>query len=136
MTYECFSMSRRGAVLTEQELEIMKLVWDLDHPTVRDVYEALLERRKIAYTTVMTMMNLLVEKGHMKRTRKDRAYVYRPSRSRSETVGAMVKDFVGRVFDGSAKPLLVQLVEDGGLSEDEIDELRTMIRKSKKEGKA
>jgi predicted transcriptional regulator len=127
-------MKKAGGVLTEQELEIMKLVWGLDHPTVRDVYEALLERRKIAYTTVMTMMNLLVDKGHLKRTRKERAYVYRPSRPRSETVGVMVKDFVGRVFDGSAKPLLVQLVEDGGLSEKEVDELRAMIRESKKRG--
>ena len=122
--------------MTEPELELMKLVWDLDRPTVRDVYETLLKHRKIAYTTVMTMMNVLVDKGHLKRTRKDRAYVYRPSRPRSETVGAMVKDFVGRVFDGSAKPLLLQLVEDGGLSEKEVDELRVMIRKSKKGGRS
>jgi predicted transcriptional regulator len=52
-------MRRRSTTLTEQELEIMKIVWDRDRSTVRDVYEALLERRKVAYTTVMTMMKIL-----------------------------------------------------------------------------
>ena len=62
-------------VLTDQELEIMKVIWDLGSATVRDVYEAILERRKIAYTTVMTMMKILEQKGHLRRKMDDRAYV-------------------------------------------------------------
>ena len=72
-------MRRRSTTLTEQELEIMKVVWERDSVTVRDVYEALLKRRKVAYTTVMTMMKILEQKQYLNRTQLDRAYVYRPA---------------------------------------------------------
>ena len=63
-------MRRRSTTLTEQELEIMKIVWERDRSTVRDVYETLLERRKVAYTTVMTMMKILEQKKYLKKTRR------------------------------------------------------------------
>jgi Fe2+ or Zn2+ uptake regulation protein len=63
-------MTRKKPVLTSQELEIMKVVWSAGASTVRGVYEALLDRRKIAYTTVMTMMNILEQKGYLKKTQK------------------------------------------------------------------
>ena len=66
--------------LTPQELAIMKVVWRMDKATVRDVYEALRETRQIAYTTVMTMMKILEEKGYLKKTAADRGHVYRPAR--------------------------------------------------------
>ena len=123
-------MRSRSPVLTEQELEIMKVVWELGEPTVRDVYERLRERRKIAYTTVMTMMNVLVEKNRLNRRMVDRAYVYQPAEQREKVVGSMVKDFLGRVFDGSAKPLLVQLVEQGAVSEGDLEEAQRLIREA------
>ena len=76
--------------LTRQELAIMKIVWRLERATVRDVYEALRAERDIAYTTVMTMMNTLEEKGYLEKTRVDRAFVYRPSRPKQQVVGQMV----------------------------------------------
>ncbi len=125
-------MRPKATTLTEQELEIMKVVWELGSPTVREVYENLLERRKIAYTTVMTMLNVLVAKGRLKKKQKDRAYVYRPTQAQSAVVSSMVKEFVGRVFDGSAKPLLVQLVQDERLTESDLDEIREMIREAER----
>jgi predicted transcriptional regulator len=113
--------------LTDQELEIMKIVWERQTATVRDVYEALLERRKVAYTTVMTMMKILEHKGYLNRQQVDRAYVYRPSQPKSKVVAAMVRDFVNRVFNGSAEPLLVHLIEDRRLTADEIEEIRRLI---------
>ncbi len=110
----------------------MKLVWELGDPTVRDVYEALRERRKVAYTTVMTMLNVLVDKGRLTKVKGERAFVYRPTETREKTMRSMVREFVGRVFDGSARPLLVQLVEDRKLSEKDLDEIQEMIRKAKK----
>ena len=89
----------------------MKVVWQLDKATVRDVYEALREKRPVAYTTVMTMMKILEDKGYLKKTQVDRAHVYRPSRPRQQVVGAMVRDFVDRVFDGAAGGLLLHLAE-------------------------
>jgi BlaI family penicillinase repressor len=111
--------------LTPQELAIMKVVWRLEKATVRDVYEALRDKRPIAYTTVMTMMKILEETGYLKTTRAERAYVYRPAQPRQQVIGSMVRDFLDRVFDGAAAPLLVQLAKDGRLSKDE----RAMIRR-------
>jgi predicted transcriptional regulator len=122
-------MRRRSTTLTGQELEIMKVVWDLESATVRDVYEALLKRRKVAYTTVMTMMNILEEKGYLKKKQADRAYLYRPAQPQRQVIGAMVKDFVNRVFNGSAEPLLVHLVEEHGLSEKDLEEIARLRRK-------
>ncbi len=102
----------KDATPTVQELEIMKVVWALGKATVRDVYEALREKRKIAYTTVMTMMNILEQKGHLKKKQGERAYIYQAAKPRKQVVRNMVEEFLGRVFDGSAKPLLVHLVED------------------------
>ena len=115
-------------LLTDQELEIMKIVWARDAATVRDVYEELLKRRKIAYTTVMTMMGILEQKGHLKKSADERAYVYTPSQPQREVVGSMVHDFLKRVFNGSAKPLLIQLVEDKKLSTAELDEIRKLLK--------
>jgi predicted transcriptional regulator len=113
--------------LTPQELAIMKVVWKLDKATVRDVYEQLREKRSIAYTTVMTMMKILEEKGYLKKSRVERAYVYKPSRPRQQVVGAMVRDFVDRVFDGAASGLLLHLAKDGRLSKDERQHIRRII---------
>ena len=113
--------------LTDQELAIMKIVWERQTATVRDVYEALLERRRVAYTTVMTMMKILEQKGYLNRKQVERAYVYRPAQPKNRVIRAMVRDFVNRVFNGSAEPLLVHLIEDRRLTEDEVAELRRLI---------
>src|ERR1700747_850007 len=114
-------------LLTDQELEIMKIVWVRGTATVRQVYEELLAHRKIAYTTVMTMMGILEQKGHLKKSAEERAYVYTPAQSQREGVGNMVHDFVKRVFNGSAKPLLVHLVENQTISKQELEEIRELL---------
>ena len=107
----------------------MKVVWKLEKATVRDVFDTLREKRAVAYTTVMTMMKILEEKGYLKKTRVDRAYLYRPARPRHQVVGAMVRDFVDRVFDGAASALLVHLAQDGRLSKDERQRIQRVIEK-------
>src|ERR1041384_3667345 len=123
-------MRRRSPTLTEQELEIMKIVWERESASVRDVYEAILERRKVAYTTVMTMMKILEHKKYLKKTLADRAYVYRPAQPKGEVIGDMVRDFVNRVFNGSAEPLLLHLVEEHDLSSEELEEIARLRRKA------
>ena len=113
--------------LTPQELAIMKVVWKLDSATVRDVYEHLRARRAIAYTTVMTMMKILEEKGYLKKVQVDRAYVYRPTKPRQQVLAAMVRDFVDRVFDGAAGGLLLHLAKDRRLSKDDRATIRRII---------
>jgi len=112
----------------------MKVVWRLKSATVRNVYEELLKHRRIAYTTVMTLMNILEKKGQLKKRQQDRAYLYAPSKPQKQVIGAMVRDFVQRVFNGSAEPLLVHLIEDEQLTAKEVDEIRRAIRASKDSG--
>jgi predicted transcriptional regulator len=102
--------------LTPQELAIMKVVWRTDEATVRDVYEALQETRPVAYTTVMTMMRILQEKGYLTKATNDRAHVYRPAKPSQQVIGGMVRDFLDRVFDGASDPLLVHLARDNKLT--------------------
>src|SRR5579862_181468 len=122
-------MRRQSPTLTGQELEIMKIVWERDSATVRDVYEAILESRKVAYTTVMTMMKILEDKKYLKKTQVDRAYVYRPAQPKGKVIGAMVREFVNRVFNGSAEPLLVHLVNEHELSADDLAEIARLRKK-------
>jgi predicted transcriptional regulator len=121
-------MRKTPATLTTQELAIMKVVWRLGTATVREVYEALRENRRVAYTTVMTMMNILEGKGFLKKDKEDRAYRYRPSRPEHATITSMVSEFVDRVFDGASRPLLLHLVKSGKLTEKERAELLRLMK--------
>lgn len=123
-------MEKRRGILGPQELQIMKVVWDLERVTVRDVYQALLERRQVAYTTVMTMMNILEQKGFLRKSAgDDRAFVYHPAQSRHKVMRAMVNEFLERAFGGSANPLMVHLIEEEYLTEKDLADIRKSIRK-------
>jgi len=124
-------MRPRSETPTPQELEVMKVVWERGEATVRDVYETLRERRRVAYTTVMTVMGVLEKKGHLKRRTEGRSYVYRPAQPQRRVVKAMVQDFLTRVFDGSAQPLLAHLVEERDLSAADLQRLVRRVREGK-----
>ncbi len=109
----------------------MKIVWRIGDATVRQVYEEVLKERKIAYTTVMTMMGILEEKKFLKKTTGEKAHVYRPAQAKSLVMSRMVNDFVQRVFNGSAKPLMMHLVESEQITEDELKEISVMVKRSK-----
>jgi predicted transcriptional regulator len=116
--------------LTPQELAIMKVVWRLDKATVRDVYEALRDTRQVAYTTVMTMMKILEDKGYLKKTLVDRAHVYRPAQRRQQVVGAMLRDFLDRVFDGAPDALLLHLAKDSKLTDKQRRIVKQLIEEA------
>lgn len=121
----------KKTVPTGQELAIMKILWQRGRSTVREVYEELRKERPLAYTTVLTMMGILEHKRYVKRTAGERAYIYSPTRPQEQVVGGLVNDFVNRVFDGSAKPLLVHLIESRDLSAQELQELRKLLREKR-----
>lgn len=116
--------------LTESELEIMEVVWALKRGTVREVYEVLLKRRKVAYTTVMTMMGILEGKGHLRRQKEGRAFLYIPTRPRQKVIASMVEEFVSRVFKGSAGPLVAGLLKDKKLSPEEVAEIERLLKEN------
>jgi predicted transcriptional regulator len=126
-------MKTKTRTLTEQELEIMKVVWEKKTATVREVYEALRERKAVAYTTVSTMMNILEAKGHLVKRPEGRAYVYEPSRAQNQVISGMVQDFVDRVFDGAAQGLLLNLVKERKLSKSDLEEISRLIKETPEE---
>src|SRR5688500_11866496 len=121
-------MRRPHPTLTPQELAIMKVIWRLGSVTVRDVYEDLRAERTIAYTTVMTMMRILEDKGYLKKSSADRAFVYSPAKPRQQVVGAMVQDFVDRVFDGASSSLLVHLAKDNRLTAKQRQAIEKLVK--------
>ena len=125
-------MRPKSSTLTAHELELMKIIWRHDDAvTVRDVYEELRTRRPVAYTTVMTSMKTLEQKGHLKATQQDRAYLYRPARPKQQVIKEMVRDFVDRVFNGSSRPLVLHLLEDNQISESELRDITRMLGKKR-----
>lgn len=123
-------MRTPNPTLTPQELAIMKVVWRLDKATVRQVYEALREKRTVAYTTVMTMMRVLEEKGYVEKELVDRAHLFRPVKPRQQVMGALVRDFVDRVFDGASDNLLLHLAKDNRLTEKQRRMVEKLIEES------
>jgi predicted transcriptional regulator len=121
-------MRRPHPTLTAQELAIMKVVWQAGSATVRDVYVALSTVRPVAYTTVMTMMNILVSKRYLKRDKHDRAFTYRPVKPQRTVIATMVREFVNRVFDGAPAALLLHLAKDRRLHDGERKALKELIR--------
>src|SRR5262245_26925862 len=125
-------MRPKSSTLTAHELELMKIVWAReDGVTVRDVYEELRGRRPVAYTTVMTNMKTLEHNGHLRATVQDRAHLYRATRPKQQVVKELVRDFVGRVFNGSSRPLVLHLIEDDQLSESDLREISRMMEKKR-----
>jgi predicted transcriptional regulator len=125
-------VKQKKTVPTDQELEILKVVWQRGEATVREVFRDLSAQRKIAYTTVLTMMGILEQKGHLKKAAGERAYIYSPTKPQQQVVGSMVNEFVHRVFNGSARPLLVHLVEDPDIRPDELAEIEKLLKDRRK----
>ncbi len=112
---------------TPGELEILQVLWRRGPCTVREVMKVLNPTRRRAYTTVMSLMNVMFEKGLLEREPKGRAFVYKPRATRKKTLSGMVRDLLCRAFDGSASTMVVHLLEQADLSEDELDEIRRAI---------
>jgi BlaI family penicillinase repressor len=126
-------MRPKNSALSGPQLEIMNVVWRLGEATVRDVYEDVRTRRPIAYTTVMTTMKTMQARGHLKKRTEGRAFVYSASQPKNRMLRSIVEDFIDRVFNGSAEPLLVHLVEQKRLSEKDLTKIRKMIREKEKQ---
>ena len=125
-------MKNPKTIPTDLELEILKLIWRRGSATVRDVYLDFQKERKIAYTTVLTMMGVLERKGHLKKKRGERAYVYSSAQPQARVTDGMIREFVNRVFNGSPKPLLVHLVEHSEIGAEELEEIEGILRERRK----
>jgi predicted transcriptional regulator len=107
-------------ILTRQELQIMKIVWDLGSATVKEVCSSISRQKKTAYTTVLTLMGILEDKGVLEHQRCGRAYNYKPLLSREQATKNQIKDLVSRFFDGNPEKLIKTVREIESLGRDQI----------------
>jgi predicted transcriptional regulator len=123
---------RKGEQLTPLELEIMHVLWEQAPANVQKVQQHL--ERELAYTTVQTMLNILLRKGKVRRTLKDRAYFYKPAVSRTQIASLHVGDMVDRLFGGSAESLVMSLLETKHLTPAKLARLNKLLAKKQEVG--
>ena len=112
---------------TPAELEVLQVIWDRGPSTVRDVMVVLNKQRPRAYTSVMSLMNVMAEKDLLSQKPKGRAFVYSAKVSRQKTSSRLVRDLLSRVFDGSASALVTHLLDQVEPEGEELDEIRKAI---------
>src|SRR6188474_3080525 len=116
----------RNQTLTACEAEVMNVVWSQNSVTVQDVVDAI--PRKLAYTTVMTTMKILEDKGFVARKgKRGRAIVYRPLVSSESASGSTLSEMANRFFDGSIKSMVLSLVKTNQITAEDLAELRAAI---------
>jgi predicted transcriptional regulator len=110
---------------TERELDVMAVLWELDSATVAEVQERLTD--ELAYTTVLTILRTLEEKGHVRHEEEGRAYRYYPLVDREAAGASAVRRLVRKLFAGSPEMLLTHLVQERGLTADQLETMRRML---------
>ena len=123
---------------TESELELLRILWDKEPATVRDIYEALNLQRPSGYTTVLKMLQIMTAKGLVVRDEANRAHVYRAALSQDVTQNEILKDLSVRLFSGSAAQLALHALAMEPASADELEAIRVLIdsRRSTPEAKS
>ena len=114
-------------LLTEVELELMQILWSLEEGAVSEVQEALPEKRKLAYTSISTILRILEQKGVLKSRKEGRGHIYVPILSKTQYEQTSLRHIVSRVFDGTPTALVKRLLEDPHLSEEDLQSIRSLL---------
>ncbi|HKD49910.1 MAG TPA: BlaI/MecI/CopY family transcriptional regulator [Candidatus Acidoferrum sp.] len=112
---------------TASELEILRVLWARGPSTVREVHEALSEKKELGYTTVLKLLQIMTAKGTVRRDEGRRAHVYEACQPATETKRQLVGDVLQRVFEGSASELMIHALEGRRTSKKELEELRRLL---------
>ena len=112
---------------TASELEILRVLWARGPSTVREVHEALSEKKDLGYTTVLKLLQIMTAKGTVRRDEDRRAHVYEACQPATETKRQLVGDVLQRVFEGSASELMIHALEGRRTSKKELEELRRLL---------
>jgi predicted transcriptional regulator len=112
---------------TVSELEILRVLWARGPSTVREVHEAMSEKKALGYTTVLKLLQIMTAKGTVRRNEDQRAHVYEACQPATETKRQLVGDVLQRVFEGSASELMIHALEGRRTSKQELDELRRLL---------
>ncbi len=112
---------------TDAELAILRVLWDRGASTVRQVHEALAGTRETGYTTTLKLMQIMADKGLVKRNESARTHVYSANAAKEQTQRQLVQDLVDRAFGGSAAQLVLRALSTDGASEEELKQIRKLI---------
>lgn len=129
-------MNSRNNVPADQELEILKILWQRGSATAREVFDELSKHRPVPYTTLLTRIGVLEQKGYIRRTPGVDAYVYSSAHSQQQVLDRMLREFTDRVFDGSAERLVARLIDNPELDPEEIGRIRALLSASGRAAKA
>jgi len=120
---------------TEVELAILRALWDRGPSSVRQVHEALSGSRDTGYSTTLKMMQVMFDKGLLRRDESVRPQVYRPAQPEARTQTQMVDDLIQKVFGGSARKLVLRAVQSEQVSAEELAEIRKLLKQMDKPSK-
>lgn len=121
-------MGDKSQELSAAELEVLRVLWDAGPSTVRQVLDALHSRgRNWAYTTVLTFLTRMEQKGVVSSNKSGLAYVYRPALTRNRVRRERLRLLVDELYDGAAGPLVLQLLKSQRLNRDDIEALQKLI---------
>ena len=114
---------------TELELEILKVLWDESPLPVRDVRRLLEEKsgRRLAHSTVITMLNIMFDKGYLQRRKDGKSFLFSPKVSKQKVSGSMAADLLSRLYEGSASAMVLNLLESTQLDDGELSEIQKLI---------
>src|SRR3982750_2758335 len=112
---------------TEGELEILQVLWDKGKATVREVHETILQTKEAGYTTTLKLMQIMFEKGLVKRDDSAKTHIYQPNVSREKTQKQMVGKMIDTLFGGSPTELVMQALGNHKASAVELDEIQKLI---------
>jgi BlaI family transcriptional regulator, penicillinase repressor len=120
---------------TELELEILKVLWGDEPLPVREVRRRLDERagRTLSHSSVITMLNIMVRKGYLRRKKHGKAFLFAPKVEKDSVTGGMIGDLVSRVFNGSSSAMVLNMIETADLDAGELAELKRLISRKVKE---
>jgi BlaI family penicillinase repressor len=114
---------------------VVEAVWDLGEATVRQVWERICPKKDLSYTTILAAMQRLERSGWLKHRVEGKSNVYRPTRTRKQAGISSIRKLAQRVYDGHALLMFRHLVEEGDLSDEQLEELQKVIAKKRKERK-
>ncbi len=117
---------------TDAELEILTVLWSRGPSTVRDVHETIVTRRPAQYTTVLKMLQIMAEKGLVRRDEAQRAHIYKAANPQEWTQRQLAGDLLRRAFDGSARSLMMGALSARKVSKQELAELRKLLDEHEK----
>jgi predicted transcriptional regulator len=121
-------MAKAPLELGSAELDVLKVLWDRGPRTVREVLDEMHDRgRRVAYTTVLTLLTRLEQKGAVVSDKSEQAYVYRPKLTRERVTATRLRTLVQQLYDGAATPLVLQLMQSEKFSPEEIAQLQQLI---------